>query len=127
MQKDFDSWNTIKKRVNDLRFTDYIHEREVWWCSLGINIGFEQDGNNQKFERPVLVLKKFNRDVALVVPLSTKVKNYPYYFPFVHAGKEYSALLLQIRLVSTKRLLRMMYSMDREIFAIIKQAVKDMI
>lgn len=127
MQKDFDSWNTIKKQVNESNFSDFIHEREVWWCSLGVNIGFEEDGKNSSFERPVLILKKFNKDVVLVVPLSTKVKNRPYHFPHLHERQEYSALLSQIRVISTKRLLRKIYEMDSSLFAIIKQTAKEML
>src|SRR3989344_2648789 len=118
MQKDFDGWNTIKKEVNESIFADYIHEREVWWCSLGINIGFEEDGKNASFERPVLILKKFSKEVVLIVPLSTKVKNHPYHFPHLHYGQEYSALLSQVRVISTKRLLRKIYEMDNSIFTI---------
>ena len=127
MPKDFDGWNTIKKKVNKIEFLDFIHERELWWCSLGVNVGFEQDGKHDNFERPVLILKKFSNYIALVVPISTKVKNRPYHFPYMHDGQEYSALLPQLRLISTKRLLRKIYMMDSAIFMIIKQAVKDML
>lgn len=127
MQKDFDGWNIIKKQVNETIFSDYIHEREVWWCSLGVNIGFEEDGKNVSFERPVLILKKFSKEVVLIVPLSTKVKNHPYHFPHLHDGQEYSALLSQIRVISTKRLLRMIYRMDEQIFDIIKQTAREML
>lgn len=127
MEKDFDNWNEIKKEVNQKDFLGFVHEREVWWCSLGINIGFEQNGKHQLFERPVLILKKFNRHTALIIPLSSKVKNSPYNFPYVHGGREYNALLPQIRLISTKRLLRLSYQMDTVIFELIKREVKSMI
>lgn len=39
----------------------YFYEKDVWWASLGANIGHEEDGKNKKFERPVLILKKFNK------------------------------------------------------------------
>lgn len=42
-----------------------FYEREIWWCSLGVNIGFEQDGTNDLFERPVLVIKKIQPRRAL--------------------------------------------------------------
>lgn len=47
---------------------------------MGVNIGYEEDGKNEKFERPVLILKKFNQYLILVVPLSSKIKNNKYYF-----------------------------------------------
>ncbi len=127
MEKDFDSWNIVKKQVNQKKFSDFIHEREVWWCSLGINVGFEEDGKHQLFERPVLILKKFNKDVVLVIPLSTQVKNNPYHFPYLYQDREYVAMLSQIRVLSTKRLLRLSYRMDEVIVESIKTALKEML
>lgn len=57
MEKNFDKWNGEKKRVNIRDENTLFHEREVWWCSLGVNIGFEQDGKNDIFERPVLIIR----------------------------------------------------------------------
>ncbi len=36
MPKDFDGWNKKKKKIHQTPFTGYIHEREIWWCSLGL-------------------------------------------------------------------------------------------
>ena len=55
----------------------------MWWCALGINVGVETDGKHGNFERPVLVLMKFNKDAVLVVPLSSNAKRNPYYYPFL--------------------------------------------
>ncbi len=61
-KKEFDLWNSKKKLFNGKPLSKhfYFHEREVWWCGIGINIGVEIDGKNSDFERPVLVVKKFN-------------------------------------------------------------------
>ena len=127
MDKDFDGWNEIKKQTNESTFTDFVHTREVWWCSLGINIGFEQDGKHDSFERPILVLRKFNKNVVLAIPLTTRVKKNPYHVTFMHERQEYSALISQIQLVSTKRLKRRMYRMDSTIFKNIRDAVRAMV
>lgn len=48
--KNFDSWNELKKGLeNTNRLLDkefFFHEREIWWTSLGLNLGHEQDGKN---------------------------------------------------------------------------------
>ncbi|MDK2948964.1 MAG: hypothetical protein PWQ56_129 [Patescibacteria group bacterium] len=44
MEKSFDEWNEDKKKLNKLNSKFFLHEREVWWCSLGVNIGYEADG-----------------------------------------------------------------------------------
>ena len=78
MTKDFDNWNNLKKELENEN-TRIVHEGQIWWCSLGLNIWHEQDGKNQKYERPVLIVKKFNNSVVWTIPLSTKVKEWPYY------------------------------------------------
>jgi mRNA interferase MazF len=123
MEKDFDRWNRKKKALHEIDFTDYVHEREVWWCALGINVGVEADGKHDNFERPVLVLRKFNREAVLVVPLTSRIKNNPYHALFQHEGETFSAVVSQIRLVSTKRLLRRLYRMDSGIFEKIQRTV----
>ncbi len=99
-----------------MTFSHYVHEREVWWCALGVNVGVEADGKHDNFERPVLVIRKFNTDAVLVVPLTSRVKKNPYHALFRHDGETFSAVVSQIRLVSTKRLLRRLYRMDSSIF-----------
>ena len=101
--KKFDEWNKVKKNLQTSSSkTILFKERDVWWCSLGVNIGDEEDGKNTLFERPVLVLKKFNSQFALVLPMSTKMKNNPYYFLLENE----SVLLSQIRPVSVLRFSR---------------------
>ena len=56
--KDFDSWNRIKKKTHGSSRVKYPKEGSVWWCKLGLNIGDEEDGKGDYFERPVLILKK---------------------------------------------------------------------
>lgn len=123
MQKDFDHWNTLKKKLDSSQPHFYFHEREVWWTSLGLNIGDEQDGKNRYFERPVLILKKFNNRVALVLPLTTTNKTnlfvQPIYASFLK--RKSFIILSQIRLISTKRLLRREGRIDSLQFSRIQQ------
>ncbi len=49
MKKDFGKWHEKKTRVNEAEDTALFHEREVWWCTLGANIGYEQDGSSELF------------------------------------------------------------------------------
>lgn len=79
MLKDFDTWNTLKKHIDQKQFLAFVHAREVWWCSLGLNVGHEQDGKHAAFERPILVLRKFNRESVLVVPITSQLKRTPYH------------------------------------------------
>lgn len=76
--KNFDKWNIRKKRIEKKTQIPFFYTREIWRCSLGVNIGSEHDGKNDLYERPVLILKKFNKNTLLILPLTTKIahKNY---------------------------------------------------
>jgi mRNA interferase MazF len=127
MRKDFDSWNTRKKLIQESSHPPYIHTREIWWASLGLNIGDEEDGKNERFERPVLVLRKFNDRIVLVVPLTTKPKLNRYHVRFDHEGMHFAALISQVRLISTRRCTRKIRRMDRTLFEHIRLSVAEMI
>ncbi|MFH1170496.1 MAG: hypothetical protein V1704_02965 [Candidatus Vogelbacteria bacterium] len=47
MKKDFDQWNERKKGLHNRDRVPFYHEREIWWCALGVNIGSEQDGSKE--------------------------------------------------------------------------------
>ena len=127
MQKDFDRWNEAKKEIDRTSFRPLVHIREVWWCSLGVNVGREEDGNEEFFERPVLVLNKFNRDMVLAIPMTTTPKRTPYHFLIPYNDTEVALVLSQLRLVSTKRLKRRMYQMPDPLFDEVRSAVQRMI
>ena len=95
MEKDFDRWNDRKKEVDRSTFADFVNEREVWWCTLGINVGSEQDGSPEFFERPVLVIRKFNKDTVLVVPLTSSPRRTAYHIAVRHEGIDLPLVLLR--------------------------------
>jgi|ERR1700733_5514815 len=121
MEKDFDSWNKEKIHLEDIGHdTLSFHEREIWWCSIGLNLGDEQDGKNELFERPVLILKKFNNKLAWILPMSTKQKDGMYYHNLEHDGQKFSVMLSQLRLASTKRFHRFVRKISPHQFSIIQ-------
>lgn len=108
MDKDFDTWNKEKKVVDKKTVNRnlYFYAREIWWCSAGLNIGVEADGKNENFERPMLIIKKFNADMVWVVPLTTKEKENKYHYKLTHETIKSWVILSQMKTISTKRLLR---------------------
>src|SRR6202165_5229556 len=112
MEKDFDRWNELKKRLADDVSPPpaFPKSGEVWMCTLGKNLGREQNGGSQDFSRPVLVIKKFNNEIFLVVPLSTKQKPLDFYFNYNDpSGAPVAAVLAQLGLVSINRFRRDIY------------------
>lgn len=123
MEKDFDRWNNRKKAVHSAKDTVGIHEREVWWVSLGVNVDVEIDGKQETFERPVIILRKFNNQMVWVLPVTSQKKDTRFYERFVFGGNEYFAALTQLRTVSTKRFLRKIGMIPKEDFARMQQSI----
>ncbi len=127
MKKDFDIWNTKKIRINDIDVValPFFHEREVWFVSLGANVGYEQDGTGPVFQRPIVIVRKFNNEIFWGIPLSKTEKRGQYYFPFSFVpGVESVALLSQIRLIDGRRLGRKVGVMGEADFLRLIQKLK---
>jgi len=73
-KKDFAGWNTLKQNLDNRQNASVptIEEREIWWCSIGINVGDEEDGHNALYNRPVLVVRKFNTRIFWGVAMTTQ-------------------------------------------------------
>lgn len=104
MIRDFDNWNDLKKKLDERNHLPHFKEGEIWWCSIGINIGSEENGKGKFFNRPTLILRKFNQNIFLGLPLTTKIKNNKFYHAFTFDGNESCAMLSQIKLFESKRL-----------------------
>ena len=59
--KIFVAWTKLKVMVHFSEREIYPKTREIWWASLGQNIGVEINGKNDNFERPVVIIKVFNK------------------------------------------------------------------
>lgn len=124
MQKDYSKWHKLKTEIQNTNPEKLFRERDIWWCSLGDNIGYEQDGKNEKYERPILIIRKFNRGMFLAVPLTSKIENSKFYYNFKLRGeKDTSVILSQIRLLSSKRLIRRVARLNEHVFNEIKNEV----
>jgi mRNA interferase MazF len=106
MSKDFNVWNSRKIIIHEDSSGVFFHEREVWFASLGLNIGFEQDGKGGDFLRPVVIIKKFNNNLLWAVPTTSKPRYGKYYMKisFGIRDKYTNAILSQIRPIDSKRL-----------------------
>lgn len=124
MPKDFDAWNGQKKKVHARDEQILFHEREIWWCSLGVNVGVETDGKNDNFERPVLVLKKFNKDMVWVVPITSRKGPAKYYYPIKYGNKDRWVILSQLKTISSKRLIRKIEALPESDFEQISLLVR---
>jgi mRNA-degrading endonuclease toxin of MazEF toxin-antitoxin module len=123
--KDYREWTTIKKDIHNNRPRPFFYEREIWFCSLGENIGFEQDGKGKLALRPVIIVKKFNEFVVLIVPLTRTQKAGKYYYTFTFQDQQKStAIVSQVRMIDSKRLRYKIDTMPESHFVLLKQKIR---
>ena len=55
--KKFEAWFGIKVKLSEKTDKRLFKQGEIWWCSLGFNVGEEMFGKGKFFTRPVLIFK----------------------------------------------------------------------
>ena len=125
MKKDFQSWHSEKSDIHENKERPFFHEREIWFVSLGVNVGFEEDGKGKEFLRPILVLRKFNNESFWGIPVTKRIKSGKYYFTFNLVGRGQNNLILsQLRMMDSKRMQYKIGVIEAEEFNMIKQKLK---
>lgn len=128
MEKDFDSWNSLKKTLDFEHKSPSFEEREIWWCSIGLNVGHEENGKSDLFSRPVLIIRKFNNRIFLGVPLTSKIKNHHKFYYKIHfKDKEQSVMLSQIRVWESRRLTKMKGKLSKIQFKEIRELISKIV
>jgi len=130
IKKDFQKWHSKKSQIDDIENRPFFHEREIWFCYLGTNVGFEQDGSDKDFLRPIVVIKKFNNQIFWGIPLtkaqkkiSKRSEKYYYTFTFIKDIKS-TAIISQIRLIDARRLSRHIGTMSDNEFDVLTKKLK---
>ena len=139
--KEFVRWLKLKVRIHVSDKTTLSYkQREVWWVNVGLNVGSEQNGKNDNFERPVLVLRKFGHNIFWAIPLTSKDKDNIYNHKVIYkkyfedaTGKLQKeekggfVILNQLKTMSSKRLIRKTGVMPESEFDIVKERIKKML
>lgn len=122
MEKDFDKWNEKKKKLDKSKRDLLFKEGEIWWCSLGVNVGEEIYGKGNDFRRPVVILKKLSRNSCVVMPTSTKKREGSWYHHLNVQDKDRFVLMHQICFISANRLSVRESTLSRDEFATLKKS-----
>ena len=124
-KKDFNKWNSLKKKLDRRVDAPFYHAREAGWCSLGVNIGFEQDGTGLNFDRPILIIRGFNKKVLFGVALTgrKRVGKYYYYLGKIEK-RDASVILSQARVIDSNRLIRKIGIVEKKVFKKVKECLK---
>ena len=127
MDKDFNKWSIKKQKLDKRIHIPFVNERDVFWCSIGINIGDEENGKNELFSRPVLVLKKFNKNLFWGIPMSTKNKDNKYYIAVNFNDNISSMMISHLRLFDNKRLIKRIGILHKLEYSKIIQKIIDLL
>lgn len=113
--RNYKDWMLVKEDIQRRGILRKYKEWEIWWCSIGENVGIEINGKGDKFTRPVIVYHKFSKYGFMGIPLTTKdhTDMAPDWFvPFRFRDKEQFAALHQLERVSAFRLCRKIGELD---------------
>ena len=115
--KNFNAWNETKQQLDHIDHRPpFVSEGDIWWVSIGENIGAEVGGKSRLFSRPAIIFKKLAQHFYLVIPTTTREKIGSWYVPFSQGGVDMRACLHQIRAMDYRRLstkLGMLEQQDR--------------
>jgi mRNA interferase MazF len=73
--KNFNEWNNRKKKIDSKTKVPLPGKKQIWWASIGLNVGDEEDGKNKNFERSLLILKPFGKRTFLGIPMTSVDKS----------------------------------------------------
>lgn len=103
--KRFLEWIGLKTQLHlGSQKMPFVREGEIWWASLGENVGFEINGKSKFFTRPVIILKRFSRGFYFVIPTTTQSHFGTWYVPFSLQNRVEIACLHQARCLDYRRL-----------------------
>jgi len=121
MGKRFDEWIALKKGLDRReQVAPFVSDADIWWTSVGANVGSEINGKSDLFSRPVIIYKKLSHGLYFVIPTSTQEKTGSWFVGFRQRGKNMVACLHQARTIDHRRLSSKLGALDDEDFERIK-------
>jgi mRNA interferase MazF len=122
MIKEFFQWIRLKEKLhNSAAITPLVSHGDIWWASIGENVGSEINGKSVLFSRPVIIFKKLAHGFYFVIPTTTKIRDGTWYVQFRHQEKDMIACLHQARPLDYRRLSSKIGTLDDADFLRIKE------
>ena len=123
--KRFREWIGLKEILHNMQHrAPLVTEGEIWWASIGENIGSEINGKSRLFSRPVIIRKKLAHTFFLAIPTTTQQRTGSWYVAFRHKGKDMTACLHQTRAIDFRRLSSKLGELDNNDFKRVKDGLK---
>lgn len=119
--KRFLIWIRLKEKLhNNKRRPPLISEGDIWWVSLGENVGQEINGKSFLFSRPMLVFKKLSRETFLGIPTTSQSRAGSWYVPITYGEYTVTVILSQVRVLDARRLSTKLGQLDEADFEKVK-------
>ncbi len=123
MVKQFLEWIGLKEELHNKNDPPpLVSQREIWWTSVGENIGSEINGKSGIFSRPVIIFKKLSHGFYFVIPTTSQQKTGTWYVAFQYKGRDMFACLHQARAIDYRRLSSRLGQIDGDDFDRVKNA-----
>jgi mRNA interferase MazF len=120
--KRFLEWIGLKEKLHEARHRPpHVSERDVWWASVGENVGSEMNGKSERFSRPVLILRKLAHGFFLVAPTTTQVREGTWYVHVRLQNQDEYVCLNQIRTIDYRRLSSKLGQIDTDNFETVRE------
>ena len=118
--KTLQDWCKLKSVLWRKETKIIFKQGDIWWCSLGMNLGEEVIGKGLKFTRPVLIYRKFTSNSFLGLPLTKQEKKGTWYVEITIHGEKRWVMLNQARVLDKKRLTSRIGALDSTDFNKVK-------
>ncbi len=124
--RQYDIWNEKKKGLQTESSSDqiYFNEADIWWCSVGLNVGREAFGKGKDFRRPILIIKKLSAELCIALPLTSKKKDGTWFVEIPIMNGINWIMLHQIRTLHRKRLQHKITRLEKEDFMRVKEKLE---
>ena len=117
MLKRFSEWFGLKKKLHERQQTPpLVSEREIWWASVGENVGSEINGKSAPFSRTVIIYKKLSHGFYFVIPTTTQKKEGSWFVRVRYQRTDMTACLHQARAIDHRRLSSRLGQLDGDDF-----------
>lgn len=125
--KQFLQWIGLKERLHTINHKPpLVSQGDIWWVSIGENVGSEVNGKSKLFSRPVIIFKKLAHGFYFVIPTTTQIREGTWYVKFRQQEREMVACLHQARVIDYRRLSTKLGTLDDEDYSRTKDGFRSL-
>lgn len=123
--KKFLEWIGLKNKLHHAEHqSPHVSEGEIWWASIGENVGSEINGKSKLFSIPVIIFRKLAHGFYFAIPTTSQQKEGTWYVSFRQQAIAMTACLHQARALDHRRLSSKLGTLDDKDFCAVQDGFK---